>query len=148
MGTNQQKISEKWQEALSRNGGRITLPRQIILEVIAASQRPLSPQEVHAQAVKRLPSIGLVTVYRTIDKLVDLGLVDRVHHSDQCQTVFRGTPGHQHLLVCEACGQSVYFDGLEMEWEFQKTAHKLGYTITGHWLQLNGLCPNCQKGIS
>ena len=72
MGTNQQKISEKWQEALSRNGGRITLPRQIILEVIAASQRPLSPQEVHAQAVKRLPSIGLVTVYRTIDKLVDL----------------------------------------------------------------------------
>lgn len=143
---NHEKISRKWQEALSRNGGRITLPRQIILEVIAASQRPLTPQEVHKQAVNHLSSIGLVTVYRTIDKLVELGLIDRVHHSDQCQTVFRGTPGHQHLMICEACGRSEYFDGLKMEREFQKTAHKLGYIITGHWLQLNGLCPKCQKG--
>jgi len=142
---NQQKISQKWQEALSRNGGRITLPRRIILEVIAVSQRPLTPQEVHSQAVKHLPSVGLVTVYRTIDKLVELGLVERVHHSDQCQTVFRGTPGHQHLLICEDCGRSVYFDGLEIEKEFQKTALQLGYTVSGHWLQLTGLCPNCQK---
>lgn len=141
----QQKITHQWLEALSRNGGRITLPRQIILDVIAVSQRPLTPQEVHAQAVKRLPSIGLVTVYRTIDKLVELGLVDRVHHSDQCQTVFRGSPGHQHLLVCEACGQSVYFNGLEIEKEFKKVAQSFGYTVSDHWLQLSGLCPDCQK---
>jgi Fe2+ or Zn2+ uptake regulation protein len=143
---NQAKVSQTWQRELSRSGGRITRPRQVILDIIAGSQRPLTPQEVHDKARERLPQIGLVTVYRTIEKLEDLGLVNRVHHSDQCQTVFRSTPSHQHLLICTECGQSVYFDGLEIEKEFQKTGEDLGYTVTGHWLQLSGKCPDCRKG--
>ena len=143
---NQAKVSQSWQRELSRSGGRITRPRQVILDIIAGSQRPLTPQEVHEGARERLPQIGLVTVYRTIEKLEDLGLVNRVHHSDQCQTVFRSTPSHQHLLICTECGQSVYFDGLEIEKEFQKTGEDLGYTVTGHWLQLSGKCPDCRKG--
>ena len=140
------KLSQAWQHELSRSGSRITHPRQIILDIIASSQRPLSPQEVHGLAKSQHSHIGLVTVYRTIEKLEKLGLVDRVHHSEQCQAVFRGTSRHQHLLICTECGQSVYFDGLEIEKEFQKTASDYGYMITGHWLQLSGLCPNCQKG--
>jgi Fe2+ or Zn2+ uptake regulation protein len=140
------KVSQTWQHEFSRSGGRITRPRQVILDVIAGSQRPLTPQEVHDEAREQLPQIGLVTVYRTIEKLEGLGLVNRVHHSDQCQTVFRSTPSHQHLLICTECGQSVYFDGLEIEKEFQKTGENLGYTVTGHWLQLSGMCSDCQKG--
>jgi Fe2+ or Zn2+ uptake regulation protein len=142
---NQTKVSQTWQNELTRSGGRLTRPRQVILDVIADSQRPLTPQEVYEQAQKRLPHVGLVTVYRTIEKLEELGLVNRVHHSDHCQTVFRSTPSHQHLLICTECGQSVYFDGLEIEKEFQKTGETLGYTVTGHWLQLSGMCPNCRK---
>lgn len=143
-------LSEKttykiWEAALSRSGARITHPRRVILKIIAESRRPLTPQEIYGLAKKRSSGIGLVTVYRTIEKLEALGLVDRVHHSDQCQTVFRSTCGHQHLLICTGCGQSVYFEGLEIEKEFQKTAQALGYQISGHWLQLSGLCPNCQK---
>ncbi len=141
----QSTLSQNWQKELSRAGSRITHPRQVILNVIASSQRPLAPQEVHELAKKQLPHIGLVTVYRTIEKLEELGLIDRVHYSDQCQTVFRGTSSHQHLLICTECGQSVYFDGLEIEKEFQKTANDHGYKISGHWLQLFGLCPKCQK---
>lgn len=141
----QSKISQAWQHEFILSGGRITRPRQVILGVISGSQRPLTPQEVHEQAQAQLPQIGLVTVYRTIEKLEELGLVNRVHHSDHCQTVFRSTPSHQHLLICTECGQSVYFDGLEIEKEFQKTGENLGYAVTGHWLQLSGLCSGCQK---
>jgi len=143
---NQTKVSQIWEHELTRSGGRITRPRQVILNVIASSQRPLTPQEVYEASREQLPHIGLVTVYRTIEKLEALGLVNRVHHSDQCQTVFRSTPSHQHLLICTECGQSVYFDGLEIENEFQKTGETLGYTVTGHWLQLSGMCQDCQKG--
>lgn len=137
-------ISQLWQKRLSESGCRITYPRRVILDIIAASSRPLTPKEVHSLVKVESPGVGLVTVYRTIEKLEDLGLVDRVHHSDQCQTVFRGTRGHEHLLICSGCGRSVYFDGLKMEKDFQKTGRDLGFHITGHWLQLSGLCPNCQ----
>ena len=135
----------EWEQALSRSGSRITQPRRIILDVIARSPRPLTPIEVYDQARTLEATIGLVTVYRTIEKLVQLKLVDRVHQSDHCQTIFRATQTHRHLLVCSQCGTSTYFDGLDVEAKFESIGQALGYQVTHHWLQLEGLCKQCQK---
>jgi Fur family transcriptional regulator, ferric uptake regulator len=134
-----------WQKELSRKGYRITRPRKVILDIIAASNRPLTPMDIFYQARAVMQNIGLVTVYRTVEKLEELKLIDRIHHHGQCQTVFRGTHGHQHLLVCTSCGQSAYFDGLKAEEQFSSIGDNYGYKVTGHWLQLSGLCPQCQK---
>ncbi|HUV16567.1 MAG TPA: Fur family transcriptional regulator [Pelolinea sp.] len=139
------KLSLIWEKELGRGGSRITQPRRAILDIIAESERPLTPQEVYLLAKVRSPRIGLVTVYRTIEKLESLGFVDRVHQTEQCQTVFRGTPEHKHLLVCADCGKSVYFNGLDVEEKFLDAGKELGYQITGHWLQLSGLCPECRN---
>ena len=140
-------ISDEWERVLNRSGYRLTRPRRTILQVIAASSRPLTPIEVYDQARALNPSIGLVTVYRTIDKLAELKLVERVHQSDHCQTICRGTQEHRHLLVCSSCGESVYFDGLEIERKFTEIGYALGYRVTDHWLQLEGLCRNCQPKV-
>ena len=139
------QITDKWESELSRSGYRITRPRRVILDIIAASSRPLTPMEIFDQARTVTPNIGLVTIYRTVEKLEELKLIDRVHHLGQCQTVFRGTHGHQHLLVCTECGRSAYFDGLEAEEQFTVIGKNHGYKVTGHWLQLSGLCPDCQN---
>jgi len=139
------KTANSWENELSQNGCRITRPRKVILDIIAASSRPVTPLEIFDQARTVMPNIGLVTVYRTVEKLEELKLVDRVHNIGQCQTVFRGTRGHQHLLVCTNCGSSAYFDGLETENQFADIGKSHGYQVTGHWLQLSGLCPECQK---
>lgn len=134
-----------WEETLSASGCRLTRPRRAILRVIAGSSRPLTPVEIFDQARVLNPSIGLVTVYRTIDRLAELNLVERVHLSDSCQTIFRGTQEHRHLLICSACGDSAYFDGLDIEEKFSDIGQALGYQVTHHWLQLEGVCRNCQK---
>jgi len=139
------KTANSWESELSLSGCRITRPRRVILDIIAASSRPVTPMEIFDQARAVMPNIGLVTVYRTVEKLEDLKLIDRVHHLGQCQTVFRGTHGHQHLLVCTRCGSSAYFDGLEAEKQFADIGKRHGYQVTGHWLQLSGLCRDCQK---
>ena len=139
------KTTKKWENELSQSGYRITRPRRVILDVIAASNRPVTPMEIFDQARSVMPNIGLVTVYRTVEKLEELNLIDRVHDIGQCQTVFRGTRGHQHLLVCTRCGSSAYFDGLETENQFAEIGKSHGYLVTGHWLQLRGLCKNCQN---
>jgi Fur family ferric uptake transcriptional regulator len=139
------KTAKSWESELSQSGYRITRPRQVILDIIANSIRPITPMEIFDRARSMMPNIGLVTVYRTVEKLEELRLVDRVHHLGQCQTVFRGTQGHQHLLVCTECGSSAYFNGLETEKQFNDIGKSHGYRITSHLLQLSGLCSECQK---
>ncbi len=137
--------TNKWESELSHSGYRVTRPMHVILNIIAASNRPLTPLDIFDQARSVMPTIGLVTVYRTIEKLEKLKLIDRIHNLGQCQTVFRGTHGHQHLLVCTECGSSAYFDGLDAEKQFTVIGKNHGYQVTGHWLQLSGLCQDCQK---
>ncbi len=55
--------------------------------------------------------MGLVTVYRTVEKLEELGLVQRVHQPSGCQSFIAAAVGHQHLLICQSCGKVVFFDG-------------------------------------
>lgn len=143
--SNTSAIQDEWERQLQQTGSRLTDPRRAILKVIAASDHPLTPLEIFDQARESEPNLGLVTVYRTIEKLEDLRLVDRIHNLGQCQTIFRGTSGHQHLLTCTKCGSSVYFDGLEAEAQFQDIGISNGFKISGHWLQLYGLCWQCQK---
>lgn len=138
-------ISKNWENQLSRKGYRITQPRRKILDIIADSPRPLTPLEIYDIARKSNPGIGLVTVYRTIEKLEELELVSHVHHLGECQTVFRTSDEHQHLLICTNCGRSCYFDGLDTENIFEEIGQQLGYRVTGHWLQLAGLCTKCQN---
>lgn len=142
---NLQTIREKWETELRANGYRITGPLRDVMDVIISSPRPLAPMEIFNMVRASNTNIGLVTVYRTIEKLEELHLLDHVHHVNQCQTVFPATQAHQHLIICEGCGRSIYFTGLEIENELQKIANENGYQITGHWLQLSGLCSQCQQ---
>lgn len=141
-------ISQNWENQLSQNGYRITQPRRAILDIIADTDRPLSPLEIYDLARKIHSGIGLVTVYRTIEKLEELNLVKHIHHVGECQTVFRSTNEHQHLLICTKCGRSLYFNGLDTEEQFKQIGEKYGYQVTDHWLQLAGLCSECQKELN
>lgn len=140
------QIQKEWEQQLKQTGCRLTNPRRVILKVISESDHPLTPLEIYDLARESEPNLGLVTVYRTIEKLEDMHLVDRIHNLGQCQTIFRGSSGrHQHLLTCTQCGSSVYFDGLEAEAQFKDIGISNGFKVSGHWLQLYGLCQNCQK---
>jgi len=136
---------KEWEYQFKQAGNRLTEPRRAILGIIANSNHPLTPIEIFDQARENVPKLGLVTVYRTIEKLESLRLIDRVHNLGQCQSIFRGTPGHQHLLTCTNCGASVHFDGLESEVQFKDIGRANGFHVSGHWLQLYGLCNQCHK---
>jgi Fur family transcriptional regulator, ferric uptake regulator len=142
---NTSTLQKEWEQHIGQTGSRLTRPRRAILNVISESDHPLTPLEIFDLARESEPGMGLVTVYRTIEKLEGLHLIDRIHNLGGCQTIFRGTNGHQHLLSCTQCGISVYFDGLDAESQFQDICASNGFKIGGHLLQIYGLCQNCQK---
>jgi Fur family ferric uptake transcriptional regulator len=137
---------EKWLDCLQSNGYRLTAPRKAIVETIATSTRVLNPFEVFELARSRYPKIGLVTVYRTIDKLEELDLIQRVHQPSGCQAFVSAFSGHQHLIICQSCGQVDFFSGEtdKMGALMADIGETSGYKINDHWLQLFGFCPDCQ----
>jgi len=86
----------------------------------------------------------LVSVYRTLEKLEELELVQRVHQPQGCQAFITAGTGHQHLLLCQKCGEATLFEGDELDGLITSVARRTGYQIKEHWLQLFGLCENCK----
>ena len=135
---------EDWLSALQASGCRLTAARRAVVETLTESARALTPVEVYDAARSCYPDLGLVSVYRTLEKLEELGLVQRVHHSKDCQAFLTAGQGHQHLILCSQCGKASLFEGDDLTALFDHVAHQTGFEIKEHWLQLHGLCADCK----
>ncbi len=138
----------RWLDLLQSAGCRVTAPRRAIVELMVGTSRALGPIEVFDLGRAEHPGLGLVTVYRTLEKLEELGLIERVHLPDGCHRYLRTADGHQHLLLCTTCGLVQTFAGDDLDPLTGKVASDTGFAINEHWLQFFGTCPNCRKPIS
>lgn len=136
--------TEIWISQLQDNGYRITSARRAVVDTVYGSTHALTPIEVYDKARKKYRALGLVTVYRTLEKLEELHLIQRVHQPLGCQAFISAGVGHQHLLLCQNCGQVEFFDGDDLDSLTKNISKKTGYKIEEHWLQLFGLCVNCK----
>ena len=135
---------EAWLEILRDKGYRVTAARRAVVNAVFGSGRALTPSEVYKLARKTYRALGLVTVYRTLEALETHGLIQRVHQVSDCQAFISSPLGHRHLLLCQACGQTMPFEGDDLDSLMQTLSRKTGYQINEHWLQLFGLCPSCK----
>jgi Fur family transcriptional regulator, ferric uptake regulator len=135
---------EDWLHNLQKSGYRLTGPRRVIAEIMINSDRALEPLEVFDLGRQEYPGLGLVTVYRTLEKFEELGLVERVHQPDGCHRYLRAAQGHEHLLLCTGCGQAVYFSGDDLDELMDLIAQRSGYDVHDHLLQMFGRCADCQ----
>jgi len=136
--------AETWLTQLQQNGYRLTEARRAVIHVIQKSTRALTPMQVFDNARQKYAGLGLVSVYRTLEKLEELELVQRVHQPHGCQAYITSGIGHQHLLLCQECGEATLFEGDNLEELIRSIARNTGYKIKDHWLQLFGLCENCK----
>ncbi|MGV8025735.1 MAG: Fur family transcriptional regulator [Anaerolineaceae bacterium] len=137
-------MKEIWIAKLKENGMRITAQREAIVDILLNSEKALDPLEVYDLTRQSHPSLGIVTVYRTMECLEHIGLLQKVHQESGCNKYLKLKEGHHHLLICTNCGKAVYFEGLDMETQFEEIARKNNFTMQDHWLQLGGLCQKCQ----
>lgn len=136
--------AEMWLEQLHDNGYRVTAARRAVVDTVYGSTHALTPIQVYDTARKKYRALGLVTVYRTLEKLEELHLIQRVHQPQGCQAFISAGSGHQHLLLCKNCGEVAFFEGDDLDALTASIAKKTGYTIQEHWLQLFGLCGKCK----
>lgn len=132
-------------EQFRAGGYKLTQPRQAILRALLAAPCPLSPAEILDRGQAFYTNLGLVTVYRTLEIMESIGIARPVHLADGCHGYALATPGHTHHVVCDRCHAVVEITGCELGGFLDSVAERTGYAITGHWLEIAGICPNCQK---
>ncbi len=137
------ETSTDMRDGLREHHRKLTRPRKAVLDIIAGADQHLTPAEIHERARKKYPNIGLVTVYRTLDLLTELGYVQRVHLTDGCHSYISAPQGHAHHLVCSNCGKAQEFHDCDLEPLIADLQRKTGYSINVHMLELMGTCPDC-----
>jgi Fur family ferric uptake transcriptional regulator len=125
-------------------GYRMTQPRLAVLQVLLESTEQLSPYEIHRRGKTIYARLGLVTVYRTLELLDELGIARRVHSKGRCHG-YALAEGDQHYLVCRRCGHVAEFPCKGMTALIESARQRTGFTVEEHLLELKGLCPDCQE---
>ena len=105
----------------------------------------MSPVQVFDAARERCHELGLTTVYRTLDLLSEIGALRRVHGPDHCEAFVPAGTAHGHTVVCSRCCQVMEFTECDMQAVVDAAARQTGFSITEHFLQLSGECPECVK---
>ncbi len=142
-GVGEEQAASHLLRALQAAGYSSTLPRRAIIRVIAHATGYLNPVQIRDQARQWCPRLGLVTVYRTLDLLAEMGLVRKVHLAGGCHSYAVAQQGHRHHIICRECQQVAEFDGCDLSDVFASVERQTGYAVNGHWLELLGLCPRC-----
>lgn len=131
---------------LKQRGYKLTAQRFAILKVIARSNDHLTPADIYTKVHTENSGIGLVTIYRTLDILTNLGLICEVHSGGNCHSyLLRRETAHHHHLVCSDCGKVVDFTNCDLEEIEGKLSKQTGFKINSHLLEFLGCCTSCQK---
>jgi Fe2+ or Zn2+ uptake regulation protein len=142
---NKQPESREIGGQLQQAGYRLTLARKAVIRTLTEAADWLSPEQIHQQARRFWGPLGLVTVYRTLALLLELGFVRRVHSDQRCLGYARTELAHGHYLLCRSCHQAVEFPGTEdLRPLVNRISRATGFLVDEHLLELHGLCPACQ----
>ena len=148
----QKKTEELLRKRLKEKGLKVTHQRLLILSVLEQnSGRHMTAEDIYELVAEDYPEIGLATVYRTLQLLWDMQLVDRISLDDGCVRYEIGhlledeTKHNHHHLICRSCGRVIPFDADlldDLEHHIEETA---GFRVMDHELKFYGLCRECVK---
>ena len=124
---------------------RPTRQRIAVGEAIASFDDFRSAQEIHELLGERGETVGLATVYRTLQRLADAGEVDMLRTEDGEAIYRRCSDTHHHHLVCRSCGRTVEVEGPAVERWTRTIAAEHGYSDVSHTLEIFGLCGPCGR---
>ncbi len=142
-----------WHGRFRGCGYRLTKPREVIIDILRKTSNHLSAEDIYLAVHKVYTGIGLTTIYRTLELLVQMGLVYKFDFGDgRARYELSMDPKgvrHHHHLVCTKCGRIIdYTDFIDEEIELlNKTekglSKKFNFKIANHLIQFYGLCDKC-----
>ena len=140
-----QKLLNRFKEALKKEGLKYTPQRTAVLEEIIKDKGHRESEEIYLALKKKGQHVSRATVYRTMDILVNNGFARKMNLGDGRARYESkvNSPHHDHL-VCMDCGLIVEFMDQQIEDLQDKIAIQYNFQLKRHIHQLFGLCKKCQ----
>jgi Fur family transcriptional regulator, ferric uptake regulator len=131
-------------DALEGAGYRLTDQRRAIAGLIAAYGGHFTASELEVAARDRRLGVSRATLFRALDLLTELGVVERIDLTSGEHAYVSCAPAHHHHLVCSRCGRTADVEDAGVAEAVAEIARRSGYRIDSHRLELYGLCRHCQ----
>jgi Fur family transcriptional regulator, ferric uptake regulator len=130
--------------SLRSRGERMTQPRRAVVTTLARSQEHLSAEEILLDASKAYPGVNRSTIYRALETLADLGVVQHIH-SGRAATMYHLTTAqgpHAHA-TCDACGRVIDLPSDVLADAADRLRTDEGFVLDPGHVALSGLCRDC-----
>lgn len=137
--------STEWSEyalaRLSEAGYRSGGGRRKVVEMLGHQDCALTALEID----RRLDGVGRATVYRALEQMEDLSLIQRIEVGGDSAGFEKIDPEghHHHHIVCNTCGKVVPFEDPKLERAIHEASKRDGFSIRSHEITLRGTCEDC-----
>ena len=131
--------------AFESAGYRLTGPRRALAALIAAHGRHFTADDLLGESRRRRLGVTRATIFRSLDVLADLGVVERLDLPSGEHAFVACEPAHHHHVVCSSCGRTAGVADPGLERIAEAIGRESGFRIDTHRLELFGLCPTCRK---
>ena len=139
---------EDFKELLRGKGLKVTSQRLLVLQIMAEHPgEHLTTEQIFDLVRKTNPEIGLATIYRTVQVLVDLHLIDKISFDDDVaryELRSSNTKQHHHHAICLGCGEVFSFEDDLLENLEAAVEERLGFAVVDHEVKLYGYCRDCR----
>jgi Fur family transcriptional regulator, ferric uptake regulator len=135
------------QSRLRAAGYRNGAARTALIDLLDTQACCASASALHETLLAGGRSIGLASVYRVLDSLLESGLVQRIDVGDGVARYepVRSEGGHHHHLVCTGCGKVEAFSDAGLEQAIHRVEASSGYAVDTHDVVLHGSCAGCRE---
>ena len=141
-------IADKIRAAFQETSQRNTRPRRLIADrliELAQSGADFTIDDLWQTLRREEPHLGRATVYRSVEKLVTLGLLDRIEFADGTHHYRVCSGEHHHHLTCTGCHRVVEVEICLPVDQFNSIGDQTDFAIEGHSLTLFGRCSDCRN---
>lgn len=137
---------ERAEAELQGAGYRSSAPRTAVLELVGRQDCVLTAHEINEELGRRGNRVGIATIYRTLEVLEDLKLVQRLDvggGSARYEPALPGGEHHHHHFVCDDCGKVTPFEDEGLERAIARLGERMDHSVGEHDVILRGKCPGC-----
>ncbi len=131
-------------EYLEEAGLRCTRQREAIVRMLLETTGHFSADDLHQELMEKGKEVSRSTVYRTVSRLQDSGLISEVFHSEGRAHYEKADSHHDHLL-CLQCGKVMEFCEEDIERLQRQVCERFGFQPYDHRLRITGLCQECRE---
>lgn len=142
---------EKVKDLLREKGLNVTSQRLMVLNILSAhGDEHLTVEEIYDLAKEESPEIGLATIYRTVQVLLELHVIEKVTFDDgfaryELNGEETGSGHRHHHAICTQCGKVYSLETDLLDTLEKQVFESLGFEVTDHEVKLYGLCSACRR---